>query len=313
MAKSDCRSLTHALGYVLLGAIFLGMTAAVSLAVPGDNQRTFATPQEAIDAIIQASESNDTASLMKIFGDHSKDIVESGDIAQDKTDRAEFVRLARENLRVNPDPANPDRITFSIGEQDWPFPIPLVRKDDRWRFDSSAGRLEILAHRIGEDELDTVEACRSFVEAQLSYAAKPHDVNSMLEYAQRILSSPGKHDGLYTVAASDNLVPESLAEASDDTTAHNPTPYHGYYFRVLKAQGVAAVGGALSYVVNGKMIGGFAMIAWPAAYGESGIKTFIVSHEGSVYEKDLGLNTSILVKDISRFDPDASWRKVDLE
>src|SRR5262249_1034997 len=158
----------------------------------------------------------------------------------------------------------------------------------------------------------TVEACRSFVDAQLNYAAKLHDGNAILEYAQRILSSPGKHDGLYSVDASDNLVPKSLAEASADTAAHN-TPYHGYYFRVLKAQGVAAVGGALNYVVNGKMIGGFAMIAWPAAYGESGIKTFIVSHESSVYEKDLGPNTAILVKEISRFDPDVSWRKLDLE
>jgi hypothetical protein len=278
---------------------------AVALSAPPSDQRTFATPQEAIQATIEASEHNDSAALWQIFGTGSKNIVESEDAASDQTDRAEFARLAREKTQVNPDPANPDRATFSIGTEDWPFPVPLQRKNGRWSFDSSSGELAILAHRIGENELTVVEVCRGFAEAELEYAAKTHDGSSALEYAQRIISSPGKQDGLYW-AGSDSLVPQSFADAV--AAEHS---YHGYYFQILSGQGASAPGGAFSYVVGNKMIGGFALIAWPAEYGVSGIKTFMVSHNGIVYAKDLGTGTAVRAKQITRFDPDNSWRQVE--
>src|SRR5438093_4995600 len=314
MSSRHSRGTPHR--WTWLGVIAMGLTTAWAQAAPKQNQRTFATPQEAIQATIEASEHNDTAALRQIFGPGSKDIVESGDPAQDKNDRAEFARLAREKVRVNQDPTNPDRVSLSVGNQDWPFPVFLVRKDGKWDFDSWSGELEILAHRIGENELNAVEVCRGFVEAQLEYATRVHDGSAILEYAQKILSSPGMHDGLYWEGAPDSLVPKSFASAAaaDDTAADGKQkPYHGYYFRILKAQGPDAPGGALSYVVKGKMVGGFAMVAWPTEYGVSGIKTFIVSHEGIVYGKDLGAGTTNLARQMARFNPDPSWHEIELE
>jgi DUF2950 family protein len=267
------------------------------------SQRGFATPQEAIQATIEASEHDDMASLRQIFGTDSKNIVESGDSAADQNDRAEFVHLAHEKTTVNQDPANPDRVTFSIGNEDWPFPVPLERRNGQWFFDSAQGEVEILAHRIGENELNVIDVCRGFAEAEFEYASRTHDGSNILEYAQRFISSPGKQDGLYWDDA-DSLVPRSFADAA---TAGRP--YHGYYFRVLTGQGANAQGGTFSYIVDNKMIGGFAMVAWPAEYGVSGIKTFMISHSGNVYEKDLGANTAALVKQMTVFDPDPSWHE----
>ena len=199
------------------------------------SQRTFATPQEAIQATIEASEHNDTAYLRQIFGTDRKNIVESGDSVADQNDRAEFVRLAHEKTKVNQDPANPDRVTFSIGNEDWPFPVPLDRRNGRWFFDSAGGELEILAHRIGENELNVVDVCRGFTEAEFEDASRTHDGGSTLEYAQRFLSSPGKQDGLYWNDV-DSLVPQSFANA-----ASGDRPYHGSYFRILTGQGANAL------------------------------------------------------------------------
>ena len=285
-------------------------------AAPQTTQQTFATPEEAAQATLDAAGRNDTAALLKLFGPSGKDIVESGDPAEDKNGRAEFVRAAREKLKVVQDPGNPNRATLSVGEQDWPFPVPLVRKDGKWHFDSAAGRMEILAHRIGENEVNAVEVCRGYVEAQTEYASQDRDKDGVLKYAQKIVSTPGKQDGLYWEGASEALVPKAFAGAAAANLAagaSKPDRYHGYYFRILKAQGPDAAGGAFDYVVNGKMIGGFALVAFPAEYGVSGVKTFVVNHRGVVYEKDLGPNTGVLARQMTKFNPDKTWQTAEME
>ena len=291
-------------------AVSLAVATALFGATLRESQRTFATPQEAVQAIIDAAEHNDAAALLQLFGPDGKDILESGDPVEDKESRAEFVRSAHEKLQIEQDPANPDRVSFSVGEQDWPFPVPVVRKDGKWRLDPISGRLEILARRVGRNELNTMEVCRGYVEAQLEYASEDHDKDGILKYAQNIASAPGKQDGLYSENAPQHPVTKAFASAAG---APKPEPYHGYYFRVLKSQGPAATGGAFDYVVKGKMIGGFALVAWPAEYGVSGVQTFIIDHEGLLYGKDLGINTAALARQITRFNPDKSWRRVELE
>jgi hypothetical protein len=297
-------------------AVGLVFGAVLLQAAPKDGQRTFATPQEAIRATIDAAEHNDTAALLQLFGPEGKDIVESGDPVQDKDLRAEFARSAREKLQIDEDRLTPDRVTFTVGAQEWPFPVPVIRKDGRWQLDSASGRLEILARRIGRNELNAMEVCRGYAEAQMDYAAGARDEDRVLKYAQKIVSTPGKQDGLYSDGAPDSLVSRAFAEAAatnPSTEGKKPEPYHGYYFRVLKSQGPDADGGAFDYVVNGKMVGGFALVAWPAEYGVSGIRTLIINHDGVVYEKDLGAGTATQARQIMRFNPDKSWRPVVLE
>jgi hypothetical protein len=290
--------------------------ATLLAAAPKDGQRTFATPQEAVQATIDAAERNDTAALLQLFGPEGKDIVESGDPAQDKEIRAEFARSAHEKLQIDEDPFRPDRVAFTVGTQGWPFPVPVIREGGRWRLDSASGRIEIFARRIGRNELNVMEVCRGYAEAQIEYAAGARDGDRVLKYAQKVVSAPGKEDGLYWDGKSDSLVPRAFAEAavaSPSTVGKSPEPYHGYYFRVLKSQGPDANGGAFDYVVNGKMIGGFALVAWPAEYGVSGIRIFMINHDGVVYEKDLGVGTAIEARQMTRFNPDKSWRPVVLE
>jgi hypothetical protein len=288
----------------------VGLAISAGLMQAASNQRTFASPMEAIQATIDAAEHNDAAALLQLFGPDGKDILESGDPAQDKDLRAEFARSAHEKLQIEQDPTNPDRVTFAVGNQDWPFPVPVVRKDGKWQLDPVSGRQEILARRIGRNELNAMDLCRGYVEAQLEYASEDRDHDGVLEYAQRIASSPGKQDGLYSDGATRNLVTKAFAAAA---ATGKPEPYHGYYFRILKSQGSAADGGALDYVVKGKMIGGFALVAWPAEYGVSGVQTFIINHQGIVYGKDLGVNTTALARQMIRFNPDKSWRAIVLE
>jgi hypothetical protein len=294
------------LGYV---TVVVTLASGLHAAAPKAIQETFATPQEAAQALIDATEHNDTAAMMRVLGPDGKDIIASGDPAEDVKHRAEFARFAHQKLRI--DQENPLNTTLIIGEQEWPFPVPLVEKDGKWRFDSTKGRLEILARRIGQNELNAVDVCRGYVEAQQEYAAEDRDNDGILEYAQKIISSPGKHDGLYWDGAT--IVPKAFAEAAESYAKEGTKlqPYHGYYFRVLKAQGPDAQGGALSYVVKGEMIGGFALVAWPAEYGVSGIHSFIVNHHGIVYEKDLGAGSATLAKQMTRFNPDKSWRPVE--
>ena len=252
--------------------------------------------------------------MLKLFGPEGKDVVESGDPAEDQNGRAEFARRAHEKLTIAIEPSNPNRATIVVGEQNWPLPVPLIKKNGQWRFDPAEGRITILARRIGRNELTAIDVCRAYVEAQLEYASRDRLSGGVLEYAQTIRSTPGKRDGLYWEGESGTLVPKAFADAAAALTATaRAVPYHGYHFRILKAQGPDATGGAMDYVVRGKMIGGFALVAFPEEYGVSGVKTFIVNHNGIVYEKDLGSMTGALARQMTRFNPDKTWRKIEGE
>ena len=293
-----------------------GAVAWIGAAPQAAQQTTFATPQEAAQALVDAAAHNDTAAMLKLFGPEGRDIVESGDAAEDARMREEFTTRAHAKMQVAPEAGNPDWATLIVGDNDWPFPVPLVRTDGRWHFDAAEGRMEILARRIGRHELTAIDVCRGYVEAQMEYAAHDRGANGILEYAQKITSSPGSKDGLYWEGEPENLVPKSFADAAAAmllSQGKKPQPYHGYYFHILKAQGPDAPGGAMDYVVKGKMIGGFALVAWPAEYGVSGIKTFLVSHQGAVYEKDLGPATATLARAMTRFNPDNTWKVVEGE
>jgi hypothetical protein len=295
---------------ILILAVAALLTAQLSAQQAGE--RSFATPQEAAQALVDAAGQNDTAALMKLFGPQGADIVRSGDPAEDKDARAEFTRRAHEKMEVQIEPSNPNRAVIIAGNQNWPFPIPLVRtKAGQWRFDAARGRVEILARRVGRNELAAIDVCRGYVEAQLEYASRDRQANGVLAYAQKIVSSPGEKNGLYWEGEPDNLVPKAFGEAAAAIAeGKTPTPYHGYYFRILTAQGPGAPGGTQAYIVKGQMIGGFALIAYPAKYGDSGIKTFIVNHRGVVYEKDMGPATGTLAPQIARFNPDKTWQAV---
>jgi len=293
--------------------VLVSMVCNLPAQAPAE-QRTFATPGEAIQAVIDAAEHNDTAAMLKLFGPEGKEIVETGDQARDE--RAKFAKMAHEKMALEKDPTNPNRITFTVGADAWPFPIPLVRnKAGKWRFDAAAGKMEVLARRVGRNELNAVEVCRGYVEAQMEYGARDRDADSILEYAQRIVSTPGKQDGLYWEGA-EKLVPEAFAGAAEAVAGgagKKPVPYHGYFYRILKAQGPAAEGGAANYVVKGEMIGGFALVAYPSEYGVTGVETFIVNHRGIVYEKDLGPTTATQARAMTMFNPGPGWHPVDKE
>jgi hypothetical protein len=207
----------------------------------------------------------------------------------------------------------PTRAIIEVGADKWPFPVPLKLKNGQWSFDSAQGKIEVLARRVGRNEINAIDVCRGYVEAQMEYAARDRDADGILEYAQTILSSPGKKDGLYWEGESETLVPKSFADAAAVMLAakgKKAEPYHGYFFHILKAQGPGAEGGAMNYVVKGEMIGGFALVAWPAEYGVSGVNTLIVNQNGVVYEKDLGATTGVLARQMTRFNPDKGWQKV---
>jgi hypothetical protein len=287
------------------------LVAAAATLLPAAGERTFSSPQEAAQALIDAADKNDTEALLKLFGPEGKTIVVSGDAAEDKDGRAEFARLAHQSMHIDQPYAG--RAIIEIGPDKWPFPVPLVLTGGKWIFDSGAGKIEVLARRVGRNEINAIDVCRGYVEAQMEYAARDRDADGILEYAQKILSAPGKKDGLYWEGESETLVPKSFADAAAVMLAaegKKPQPYHGYFFHILKAQGPAAEGGAMDYVVKGEMIGGFALVAWPAEYGVSGVNTLIVNQSGMVYEKDLGASTAALARQMTRFNPDKGWQKV---
>jgi hypothetical protein len=278
-----------------------------------ESQQTFSTPQAAAQALVAAAGRNDTADLLKLLGPGGKDIVESGDAADDKAARAEFAERALAKLKVEPDHDNANRATIVAGADNWPFPVPLIRKNGQWSYDAAQGRMEILARRVGRNELAAIDVCRGYVEAQMEYASRDRNAHGNLEYAQQIVAAPGQKHGLYYEGEPGNLVPKSFADAAAvlmQAQGKKAVPYHGYYFHILKAQGPDAQGGAMDYVVKGEMIGGFAMVAWPAEYGVSGVKTLIVNHGGIVYEKDLGAQTGSTARQMTRFNPDKTWKSV---
>ena len=280
---------------------------------PATAQKTFATAQEAADALISAAESFDRPALKAILGPDADYLVAPGEPAQDRETALLFAAKAREKNAVVADPKNPNRATLTVGDQDWPLPIPIVRKGGRWRFDSAAGRQEILYRTIGRNELSAIEFCRGYVEAQHEYALTKHEGSSVNQYAQHVIASPGKQDGLAWQNPDGTWggpVGENAAKAIERGYTDKALPYHGYFFKTLTGQGPAAPLGQMDFVVKGVMIGGFALVAAPAEYGVTGVKTFMVSHDGVVYEKDLGPQTLSIAKAMERFNPDKTWTPV---
>jgi hypothetical protein len=252
--------------------------------------------------------------LLQILGPDGKDIVVSADPVRDKNNAAAFAARAHEKNLVTMDPKNPNRAVLSVGNGDWPLPVPIVKQKGKWHFDSKQGRDEVLFRRIGANELDAIQVCRGFVEAQDEYASQVHDDSGVNQYAQKIISTPGKRDGLYWKnedGTSGGPISEAVARAIEEGYTSRSDPYHGYYFKILKGQGPAARLGQLDYVVNGIMIGGFALVAVPAEYRVTGVKTFMVSYDGVVYEKDLGPDSLNLAKNMERYNPDKTWHRTD--
>jgi hypothetical protein len=274
--------------------------------------RTFDSPQQASDALVAAAAKFDVDALELMFGPQFKTVVLSGESAQDRQRAAEFVAKAGDKMQVSIDPKTRTRALLLVGHDDWPFPVPIVKRGAKWSFDTAAGKQEILRRRVGANELDAIAICRGYVEAQHEYALKPRTGYDVNQYAQRIISTPGTQDGLAWQNADgtwDGPVGEKVAEAIQKGYSSGQ-PYHGYFFKVLKGQGPAAPLGQMDFVVKGLMIGGFALAAAPAEYGKTGVKTFIVSHDGVVYEKDLGPTTLDRFMKMERFNPDMTWKPV---
>jgi hypothetical protein len=287
--------------------------AARSSAAPTPAAKTFATPLAAAEALVAAAAAQDVPALVALFGSDGKRLVESGDAVHDRNDREKFAELARQKLELVNDPTDAHQMRLLVGPGAWPFPVALVQKNGKWSFATKKGVREVLARRIGANELDAIEICHGYVEAQKEYAAEDRDGSGVRQYAQRVISSGDKHDGLVWRNADGSLggpIAENIAAVIAEGYTDKRQPYHGYNFRILKKQGPCAPLGAMDYVIGGKMIGGFALVAWPAQYGISGVKTFMVSHEDIVYEKDLGPETSKKVSRLDRFDPDATWHVV---
>jgi hypothetical protein len=308
--------------FISVSAIFLLVPLLLVLAAgwawaAAASQRTFMSSDDAVSAMIDAARSDNTRSLLAIFGPGSKDLVSSGDEVADKEALEHFVGHYDEAHRL--ESIDDRKVILHIGNDDWPFPIPVIRTGKGWHFDTKAGKHEILARRIGRNELDAMKVCLVYVDAQHEYALKDRDKNGLLEYAQKFMSDPGKKNGLYWKAGDgeeQSPLGPLIAEATGKgygprRPAAKPSPYKGYYYRILKAQGKSAAGGAYDYLVEGKMIGGFALVAYPAKYGNSGVMTFIVNQDGVVYQKNLGKNTTEIANAITRFDPDKTWQKAE--
>jgi hypothetical protein len=282
-------------------------------AAPPPGAKAFPTAQAAASALIQAASNFDEPALTAIFGPEGKDLVSTEDPVKDKSYALAFGSLAQEGHTVVVSATNPSRATLQVGRERWPLPVPLVKIAGKWYFDVKTGRDEILFRRIGANELDAIEVCRGFVEAQTEYALDRHDDSPVHQYAQRIISTPGKQDGLYwknSDGTDGGPISEAVAKAIDEGYAVDAaSAYHGYIFHVLKGQGPAAPLGELDYLIGDAMIGGFALIATPAEYGVTGVQTFIVNHGGIVYQKDLGPDSVALAEQITRYNPDKTWTR----
>jgi hypothetical protein len=288
-------------------------TPAATAARPVEGE-TFATPQQAADALIAAVGKSDWTELAKIFGPNGKKVIFTGDDAQDRQRALAFAAEAKEKTKVVVDPTTGARAFIIVGNEDWPFAVPIIKVNGKWSFDAKAGEQELLYRRIGSNELDAIQICHGFVESQDEYALRSRKLYSVNEYAQRIISTPGKQDGLTWQTANgtwEGPIGEQIAKAIAQGYTPGEQPYHGYFFKVLKGQGPAAPLGQLDYVIKGIMIGGFALVASPAEYRVTGVKTFIVSNDGVVYQKDLGPDTLDQFKKMERFNPDSSWSPTD--
>jgi Protein of unknown function (DUF2950) len=278
-------------------------------------QTSFATPEDAANALIEATANYDVPALLGIFGPAGEDFISSADPVEDKNNAAGFANAAKKSHTVLIDSKNPNRATLVVGEGQWPLPVPIVKTAGRWTFSTREGHTEILIRRIGANELNAIQVCRGFVEAQHDYASEIHDDSGIKQYAQRIISTPGKHDGLYWQnpdGSPGGSVSVGAARAIEEGyTLDRKSAYHGYYFKVLKGQGAAAPLGRLDYVIGGVMIGGFALLAAPAEYRVTGVKTFMVDYNGIVYQKDLGPDTLNIAKRIVLYNPDKTWERTD--
>ncbi|MGH7802137.1 MAG: DUF2950 domain-containing protein [Thermodesulfobacteriota bacterium] len=284
-------------------------------------QKSYASPEDAVKALIDAVKANNNQELLAIFGPEGKDIISSGDEVADKNTREKFLSDYEEKNKLEKE--TPDKVVLDIGSEDWPFPIPIVKKGKTWVFDTKAGKEEIINRRIGRNELDTIQTMHGYVDAQREYVSKDRDGNGDIEFAQKIISSEGKHDGLYWESKEgeeDSPIGPQIAEATvvgytvkkkTEGSESTSAPYHGYFFKIIKEQGKNAPGGRYDYVVNGKMILGYALLAYPASYGSSGIMTFIINQDDVVYQKDLGKSTAKIVESITRYNPDKTWTKVE--
>jgi len=301
-------------GALAMAAAFIVLVISAPSQAETVKQQTFASPEEAVNALVKALKSDDVKALAAIFGPGSRDLLFSGDPVADKTTRERFLSRYGEKNRLEVTEA---KANLNIGNDDWPFAVPLVKKEGLWYFDTKQGREEILARRIGQNELSTIQVCLAYVDAQREYFRKDRDGDGLLEYAQKFGSDKGKKNGLYwPVKEGEGQSPLGPLFASAQEKGYSakaaggkPIPYYGYYYRILTGQGKNAPGGAYDYVVKGNMIGGFALVAYPAKYGASGIMTFIVNHDGVVYEKDLGRNTEKTAQAMKVFNPDSTWKK----
>jgi hypothetical protein len=292
------------------------MPGSVTTAAAADaKQKIFASADEAVKALMAAIKSHDLKAMQGILGPGSGELVRSGDAVADKAGRERFLKAYEEANKL--ETSGDAKATLTIGKDGWPFPIPVVKGAAGWRFDAKAGKEEILNRRIGRNELAVIQVLQAYVDAQREYYLRNPQGDKLLHYAQRVASTQGKRDGLYFPTKAGEqpsplgpLVDSARAEGYKKGEGGKPVPYHGYYYRVLKGQGPDAPGGAYDYVAKGKMIGGFAMIAWPATYENSGVMTFMVNHDGVVYEKDLGPGTTAAVQKVTKFNPDKSWKRL---
>ncbi len=297
----------------------LVVVSAVLVALPWSmgaqqetGQRTFSSPQEALAGLVDALRAGDRQSLLAILGPEGEDIISSGDEVSDRADRDRFLTEYDDNVAFGPEENG--GVEVILGHDNWPFPIPIVQGDQGWFFDTAAGKEEILNRRIGRNELFTVQVCDAYVAAQNEYATTDRELDGIIEYAQKIVSDPGQRDGLFWPVA-EGEVPSPFGPLAAQAAAEGykrgekPIAFHGYYYRILRGQGTKAPGGAYSYMINGHMVAGFALVAWPAQYGTSGITTFVVNRNGIVYEKDLGSNTAAIAESMTLYNPDQTWRR----
>lgn len=285
---------------------------AASVFAQDSQVKTFPTYRAAADAFVSAVKANDNAALREILGGQAQDLLSSGDPTEDENGRIGFLKgYDKAHSFVHDSPTS---VTMTIGASAWPLPFPIVKADGAWHFDAVKGAQELAFRRIGQNEIDAIKVCRALRDAQKVYAESGHDGNPRGLYAEHIVSAPGKQNGLYweTKEGEEESPAGSLVAGATsdgyDIQSGKPTPFHGYYYRVLKAQGAHAVGGAKDYIRDGKMTGGFAIVAWPAEYGVSGVMTFVIGRSGSVYQKNLGDGTEAAVKAMTAYDPDSSWK-----
>ncbi|SPE40904.1 conserved exported hypothetical protein [Candidatus Sulfopaludibacter sp. SbA3] len=296
------------------GALLAALAGFSAGGIRAAEQKTFKTPVAAAQALVAAAQKGAREEVVAILGEELRERLSTGSAAQDQVEKATLLKLAKESTTAKPDERNPNRATVYLGKDAWPFPVPLVKNGAEWRFDAKAGLQEIEDRTIGRNEMGAMAACLAYVQAQLEYASEDRTGEGILQFAQKIRSSPGKHDGLFWSNDKGDkaspLGPFVAGSAARETGGEDqPAPFFGYYYRVLTAQGQNAVGGAVDFLKDGRLLGGFGLVAWPAEYGVTGVDSFVVNQLGHVYEKNLGAQTAEAIKGVTSFDPDKTWKK----